>query len=87
MNIPISRSKKIADLLAHLMEEKKKSEIANEIIIKSEDEAPIVQMVDSQPKNECDLSTTNNIFPPNQSSNLDNLSLLDSSTLVRSHQS
>ena len=55
-------SKKLADILAHLMEEKKKSEISNEINIKSEDETPIVQMVDSEPKNKCDLSTKNDIF-------------------------
>ena len=75
-------SKKLADILAHLLEEKKKSEKSGEVVIKSEVETPVIQMVESQPQNECDLSTTNNIFPPNQSSNLANLSLLDSSTSV-----
>ena len=75
-------SKKLSDLLAHLEEDKKKSEISNEIIYRSESKASIVQMVDLQSKNECDLSTTNNSSPPKEAAKLDSLSMLDNSTSV-----
>ena len=68
-------SKKLSDLLAHLKEDKKKSENSNEIIYKFESEATNVQMVDLQSKNGCDLSTAYNSFPAKEAAKLDSLSM------------
>ena len=73
---------KLSVLQAHLVEDRKESEISNKIIDGSENKAHIVQMVGPQSRNMYNLPTTNNTFPSKQAPQLEKLYTLNNSTSV-----